>query len=311
MGVLEKFEPVVYAPLCMTSIMTLTVSLELVYVILTDPHLAPTPSVDRTSSSLEPEPWGTPHTVASPGQTLGMWQIIHLTFVAFVLGNVVGNLCLFIRRNPSIRGVFLANQAVGQGWSYCFLCESHVPPRCSHCPDCKVCVLRRDHHCVLFGQCVGHANHRFFLCCLLYMWLGLLYAISLNADIFLGYLQEGLSLHSLFLLFIPWAMLITGHVGVSTFAFAFVADTCILGFLFMSAFLLFHLRLLWLGQTTREWSTSLRGLYDLGWRRNVVELLGSRWYLAWLCPLVPSPLPGNGVTFEIRPLPAHQPASMY
>ncbi|XP_072106978.1 probable palmitoyltransferase ZDHHC24 isoform X2 [Mobula birostris] len=209
MGVLEKFEPVVYAPLCMTSIMTLTVSLELVYVILTDPHLAPTPSVDRTSSSLEPEPWGTPHTVASPGQTLGMWQIIHLTFVAFVLGNVVGNLCLFIRRNPSIRGVFLANQAVGQGWSYCFLCESHVPPRCSHCPDCKVCVLRRDHHCVLFGQCVGHANHRFFLCCLLYMWLGLLYAISLNADIFLGYLQEGLSLHSLFLLFIPWAMLIT------------------------------------------------------------------------------------------------------
>ncbi|XP_051901282.1 probable palmitoyltransferase ZDHHC24 isoform X2 [Pristis pectinata] len=209
MGVLDQFEPTLCAPLCMTSVMTLSVSLEMAYIILTDPHLAPAPGVGKVDPGLEPEPWGMPRAVAGLGQTLGAWRILHLAFLAFILGNVVGNLCLFIRRNPSIRGVFLANQAVGQGWSYCYVCESHVPQRCSHCHDCKVCVLRRDHHCVLFGQCVGHANHRFFLCCLLHMWLGLLYAISLNADIFLELLQEGLSLHSLFLLFIPWAMLIT------------------------------------------------------------------------------------------------------
>ncbi|XP_051901281.1 probable palmitoyltransferase ZDHHC24 isoform X1 [Pristis pectinata] len=311
MGVLDQFEPTLCAPLCMTSVMTLSVSLEMAYIILTDPHLAPAPGVGKVDPGLEPEPWGMPRAVAGLGQTLGAWRILHLAFLAFILGNVVGNLCLFIRRNPSIRGVFLANQAVGQGWSYCYVCESHVPQRCSHCHDCKVCVLRRDHHCVLFGQCVGHANHRFFLCCLLHMWLGLLYAISLNADIFLELLQEGLSLHSLFLLFIPWAMLITGQVGVATFTFAFVADTCILGFLFVSAFLLFHLQLVWHGQTTREWSAGLRGPYDLGWWQNLTELLGHRWYLTWICPLLPSPLPGNGIAFQIRPLPAHGPTNVY
>ncbi|GCC47514.1 hypothetical protein chiPu_0031616, partial [Chiloscyllium punctatum] len=101
------------------------------------------------------------------------------------------------------------------------------------------------------------------------------------------------------------------QVSLSVFWFAFVADTCVVGFLFVSAFLLFHLQLLWRGQTTREWSTGRHGLYNLGWRRNVEELLGSRWYLTWLCPLVPSSLPGDGVTFQMRELPAHKPVNFF
>ncbi|XP_072345445.1 probable palmitoyltransferase ZDHHC24 [Scyliorhinus torazame] len=314
MGVLEQFELALCVPLCMTSIMTLSVSLEMVYVILNDPRLAPTPRVASGSLGLATEPWGPLGPLAvgpAPGLALGASRVLHLAFLAYILGNIIGNLCLFIRRNPSIRGVFLSGQALGQGWGYCYACESHVPQRCSHCDDCKVCVLRRDHHCVFFGQCVGHANYRYFLCCITHLWLGLLYAIVLNTEIFMEFLQEGISLHSLFLLIMPWAMLITGQVSLNAFWFAFVADTCVVGFLFVSAFLLFHLQLLWRGQTTREWSAGRHGLYDLGWRRNVIELLGQRWYLAWLCPLIPSSLPGDGVTFEIRPLPAHKPTSLF
>ncbi|XP_078064654.1 putative palmitoyltransferase ZDHHC24 [Mustelus asterias] len=314
MGVLERFELALCVPLCMTSVMTLSVSLEMVYVILSDPRLAPTPRVGSGAPGLATEPWGPEGILAvgaTPGLALGAWRVIHLTLLAFILGNIVGNLCLFIRRNPSIRGVFLSDRSLGQGWGYCYVCESHTPQRCSHCYDCKVCVLRRDHHCVFFGQCVGHANYRYFLCCISHLWLGLLYAIVLNTEIFIEFLQEGVSLHSLFLLIMPWAMLITGQVSFPVFCFAFVADTCVVGFLFVSAFLLFHLQLLWRGLTTKEWSAGRYGLYDLGWRRNVTQVLGERWYLAWLCPLLPSELPGDGVTFEMRPLAAHKPTNLF
>lgn len=95
---------------------------------------------------------------------------------------------------------------------YCYTCESHTPPRCSHCYDCKVCVLRRDHHCVFFGQCVGFRNYRYFLSCLLFMWTGLLYATLMNAEVFIVILKEGVTVHSVLLLLIPWIMLISGKV---------------------------------------------------------------------------------------------------
>lgn len=95
---------------------------------------------------------------------------------------------------------------------YCYACETHTPPRCSHCYDCKVCVLRRDHHCVFFGQCVGFRNYRYFLSCLLFMWTGLLYATLMNAEVFIVILKEGVTVHSVLLLLIPWIMLISGKV---------------------------------------------------------------------------------------------------
>lgn len=97
-------------------------------------------------------------------------------------------------------------------YRYCYACETHTPPRCSHCYDCKVCVLRRDHHCVFFGQCVGFHNYRYFLSCLLFMWSGLLYATLMNAEVFIVILKEGVTVHSVLLLLIPWVMLISGTV---------------------------------------------------------------------------------------------------
>uniref|UniRef100_A0A4W3H5Z8 Protein S-acyltransferase n=1 Tax=Callorhinchus milii TaxID=7868 RepID=A0A4W3H5Z8_CALMI len=92
-------------------------------------------------------------------------------------------------------------------------------------------------------------------------------------------------------------MLVTGQVTMAAFLFAFVADTCLVGFLFVSAFLLFHVWLLLRGQTTSDWNAGLAP-YHLGWRRNLLELLGTRWRLALLCPLAPSPLPGDGIQFH-------------
>ncbi|KAK6466349.1 putative palmitoyltransferase ZDHHC24 [Huso huso] len=214
------------------------------------------------------------------GEWSAVWKATHIASQLFMLGNIMWNARLFLKRSPSIRGVFLEGAGFGQGWKYCYSCETHIPPRCSHCFDCKACVLRRDHHCVFFGQCVGFRNYRYFLSCLLYMSVGLLYAVVLNSEVFMLILQEGLTLHSTMLLLMPWIMLVIGQGRPRTWWWAACVSSR-----------LFHVTLM----------SVQPGLapYSLGWRRNVCECLGQRWYLAWLCPLIPSPLPGDGIHFQV------------
>ncbi|XP_074861972.1 putative palmitoyltransferase ZDHHC24 [Carettochelys insculpta] len=262
-------------PLCVTLALVAAVTGEVLWLLLRAGGSRPDP---------DPDP---------PGLAL------HLPALLFLLANVLGNMGLFVTTSPSIGGVMLAGAAVGKGWAYCYTCQSHVPPRCHHCYACNVCMLRRDHHCVLLGQCVGYRNYRYFLCLLLHGWAALLYASLLNGDIFMDLLREGVTLSSIFLLFMPWLMLLTGQVSTSTFICVFMADICVVGFLFCSGFLFFHVLLSLRGQTVREWFEENRS-YDLGWHRNLQEALGDRWHLVWLCPLLASPLPGDGVTFESR-----------
>uniref|UniRef100_A0A8D0HTZ1 Palmitoyltransferase ZDHHC24 n=1 Tax=Sphenodon punctatus TaxID=8508 RepID=A0A8D0HTZ1_SPHPU len=93
--------------------------------------------------------------------------------------------------------------------------------------------------------------------------------------------------------------MLQGQVSAVTFAYAFMADVCVVGFLFCSGFLLFHSLLTLRGQTTKEWFGESHQ-YDLGWHCNLREALGERWHLVWLSPLIASPLPGDGVTFQSK-----------
>ncbi|XP_053304943.1 probable palmitoyltransferase ZDHHC24 [Spea bombifrons] len=260
-------DPAVVLPLCVTCMIVCSITLEVLYLI-----------------------------VRGPGN--GHWALLMLT--SYLLFNVVGNMLKFVRSNPTIRGVFLERDSVGQGWLYCYSCQTHVPPRCHHCYNCNVCVLRRDHHCTLLGQCVGHSNYRYFICSLFHGWLALLLATILNAEIFIELLHEGVSFHSLFLLLMPWMMLVTGQVAPSTFIFAFVADTCVVGLLFCFAFLALHCSLLYHGATTKEWFGGHACTFDLGWKRNLKSFLGERWYLVWISPWIESRLIGDGLNFETR-----------
>ncbi|KAH8856209.1 putative palmitoyltransferase ZDHHC24 [Schistosoma japonicum] len=76
-----------------------------------------------------------------------------------------------ISRDPSIRGLLLSSKSK-LDWTYCLTCQTLRPPRAHHCFDCSVCILRRDHHCTILGQCIGHANWRYFCNTLLYGMLG-------------------------------------------------------------------------------------------------------------------------------------------
>nr|XP_060614352.1 probable palmitoyltransferase ZDHHC24 [Anolis sagrei ordinatus] len=215
-----------------------------------------------------------------------------------LLGNALEGARRFVTASPSTRGVMLAG--AGQGWDYCYSCQSHVPPRCGHCFSCNVCILRRDHHCTLLGQCLGYQNYRYFLGLLLHGAILLLCCAVLNADVVWTLLQEKPLAQTVLLLILPWLMLLTGQVNFTAFFFAMVTDACLVGCLFCAGFLLFHGLLVLRGQTTKEWFEGDRK-YDIGWRGNLREILGERWHLALFTPFVASPLPGDGITFRTRP----------
>jgi len=47
------------------------------------------------------------------------------------------------------------------------------------------------------------------------MWSGLLYAMVMNAEVFIVVLKEDVTLHSILLLLVPWIMLVSGYFKVS------------------------------------------------------------------------------------------------
>lgn len=62
------------------------------------------------------------------------------------------------------------------------------------------------------------------------MWTGLLYATLMNAEVFIVILKEGVTLHSVLLLLMPWIMLVSGKSSLNYVGCAFLSNLkCILG----------------------------------------------------------------------------------
>uniref|UniRef100_A0AC34GQV1 Palmitoyltransferase n=1 Tax=Panagrolaimus sp. ES5 TaxID=591445 RepID=A0AC34GQV1_9BILA len=61
---------------------------------------------------------------------------------------------------------------------YCPLCEGHKAPRSHHCARCNRCVLKMDHHCPWLNNCVGHRNHALFIKFCFFSIMGCFHAAS-------------------------------------------------------------------------------------------------------------------------------------
>lgn len=60
----------------------------------------------------------------------------------------------------------------------CKKCITPKPARTHHCSICDKCILKMDHHCPWFNNCIGFYNHRYFLLFCIFMTIDCLYLIS-------------------------------------------------------------------------------------------------------------------------------------
>lgn len=71
----------------------------------------------------------------------------------FILFNVISNMLAVMLCNTSILGEKISRPSKSNStlWKFCSVCETITPPRSWHCPTCRVCILKRDHHCMFTG----------------------------------------------------------------------------------------------------------------------------------------------------------------
>ncbi|PAV63385.1 hypothetical protein WR25_06321 isoform B [Diploscapter pachys] len=229
----------------------------------------------------------------------------------FVIIEILINLFFFHRftRSFSDDGVALCNDAetVENGDSesttipilnhrrkdakFCMECNHEAPIRSHHCPLCKMCVLRKDHHCFVTGGCVGLGNQRYFLTFLFWCCVGLFLAVPImwsymNATVAPWY-PLGFFYYAGPIALIRWVLgysTFGSFCLASLFSFAIGGLCSALGFFGMNVFYTCY------GYTMYEYhSAPIREAFDgdgnsLGERFRLV--FGKNWLLNFIVPQI-------------------------
>lgn len=90
---------------------------------------------------------------SNPNDGILYW--LHFGLASFVMFNILSNMLAVMVCNTSIVGetINVPAQPNKKLWKLCAVCETVAPPRSWHCNTCKVCILKRDHHCFFTGKC--------------------------------------------------------------------------------------------------------------------------------------------------------------
>ncbi|GFP88175.1 probable protein s-acyltransferase 12 [Phtheirospermum japonicum] len=155
---------------------------------------------------------------------------------------------------------------------YCNKCQNGKPPRCHHCSVCQRCVLKMDHHCIWVVNCVGARNYKFFLLFVLYTFLETVMNTLVLLPGFIKFFGQA-NHHSSS----PGKLAITFLAFVLNLAFA----------LSLLCFVVMHTSLLLSNTTSVEVHEKKKNLpwkYDVGWRKNIEQVFGTRKAI-WLVPL--------------------------
>ncbi|XP_054922025.1 palmitoyltransferase ZDHHC20-B-like isoform X1 [Dermacentor andersoni] len=167
---------------------------------------------------------------------------------------------------------------------YCEPCGLVKPDRSHHCSSCRRCILKMDHHCPWLNNCVGFSTYKFFL-------LTLFYVVVLASYTLVSVSSYALDTSSA--MGLPTEVLV--HTG-----FLLLAGTALT--VLIGGFFIVHLRILGRNETTLEAMRPFLFVepldsFDLGVRRNIVEVFGSS-VILWPFPVHSTP--GDGVCFPTK-----------
>ncbi|XP_067633964.1 probable palmitoyltransferase ZDHHC24 isoform X3 [Eurosta solidaginis] len=157
---------------------------------------------------------------------------------------------------------------------------------------CTTCIIKRDHHCVFTGCCIGHCNIRFFALFLFYLFIGSLisfcylnyYMFELNGDTFLRKL-------SFYKMTFP-ILLFSGNKWYNLHLAFYNLN--IIALVISTVLLIYHGIPILKGGTSFE--RRLNYPYSNGLYNNFKDIFGKRMYLAWISPFISSELLDNGVS---------------
>ena len=172
-------------------------------------------------------------------------------------------------------------------WAPCFDCRMTRPPRCHHCPICKKCVLKRDHHCWFAGACVGYRNMKFYLVFLIWAWTGTMYATLHGFPYISTYLWQDMSYADVLF---PIAIIryLFGYISLHT-AGSVITLTLLLYFDMLTTMLMVeNWSLLSNGWTSFEKAYVKRSLEIRDTRTSVQRIravFGKRWILCFFIPV--------------------------
>ncbi|KAJ2720067.1 palmitoyltransferase for Vac8p [Coemansia sp. Benny D115] len=177
---------------------------------------------------------------------------------------------------------------------YCLKCQVPKPDRAHHCSTCGVCVLKMDHHCPWLNNCVGFHTHKPFLLFLLYTTLYCAVTFVSAGYFFyqlfvdpMGAPDVYVELIILCILAGPFALCLTGFFGYHVYLVAVNLTT-------IESYEGNTFRVP--GGEVRAQKAKKINLFDVGWRKNVVQVMGTS-RLQWMVPTRNSV--GDGLRYSI------------
>ena len=169
----------------------------------------------------------------------------------------------------------------------CGTCQRIKIERSHHCKMCQKCVLKMDHHCPWLANCIGFNNYKYF--CLVHF-----YGTIATTIITLSYWETVINLHLNYN---------SNVIECWYVSFVFITNFCLMAFLMWLLYV--NVKLVLNGETIIEQSDIERfpssksfNIYDMGWKRNFLNIFGDNWYV-WLLPGF-SNSKGKGLMFETK-----------
>lgn len=240
----------------------------------------------------------------------GIHYKLHWLLILFYTHNIVGNMCKCWLTDTSFVGLppdrWNPLPAEAPLWHLCTFCQMLVPPRAWHCRLCNCCILKRDHHCNVVANCIGHANQRYFVGLLLHLTLGSCTALVYN--VYHMFIQRsrlsdpiefvGISLglgHTdrVYKLFkgqtlspqITWLIITGGILKLNIFATVLATTHLVM-------------QLVMVCRGSSLYYVKDR-TYDFGLWNNLRNVLGRRMLWTAFSPFVSSPLPHDGAQWQM------------
>ncbi|KAJ2400792.1 palmitoyltransferase for Vac8p [Coemansia sp. RSA 2559] len=176
---------------------------------------------------------------------------------------------------------------------YCLKCNLPKPDRAHHCSVCGICVLKMDHHCPWVNNCVGFNNQKAFL---LFIAYAALYCVDIALTTIVFYFRFMINAPDTTEVAITPLFLVILSLAFSAAMIGFVSFHVYLTLNNLTTIESYERNNFRLEHERRGSGKKHINLFDLGPKKNLKQIFGSRWFM-WFIPLRTQT--GDGMRFPI------------